>query len=145
MTNEAENKESSSAGDVYRQFQTAYEDYFQDLQKAWFEVHRRFQKLYTDHEQAAGQAWLNRDKAAFDAELEKHNKEYEVACNASNPAKEYAEAYARYKAATQKAMVGVNELDPMMLQQVGQSLYIVSSWAQMLSCCGPGIDAATAG
>jgi hypothetical protein len=53
MTNEAKNKESASTEDVYRQFQAAYEAYFQDICKAWFEVCRRFQKLHSDHQQAA--------------------------------------------------------------------------------------------
>jgi hypothetical protein len=146
MTNEAENKGPSSTftpEDAYRQLQAAHEGYFQDLQKVWIGVQHRFQKLHTDHAQAAEQAWVNRDKEAFEAELEKHRNEYEAAVGESNPTKDYAEAYSRYKAATLKAMTAVS--DPTMLQQVGQSLYIVSSWAQVLNCAAPAVDAKNPG
>lgn len=126
----------SSRDELLRQFQTAFDEYYLDLQKASLDATQRFQKMQMEFEQSAEQASRTREPAAVQAEVDNYRRAYTNACNELSPASVCSDTYKKYVAATQRAMSGASakDLDPLMLNQLGQAFLLIANSAQSLTC-----------
>lgn len=136
--------EKDTAAVPFREFQTAFDNYFSDLNAACNDARRRFQEIqleYVRNLQSQMQTQATKDVLTFQKDFQtvqdKFTRDVQSASMDTSSFNRFSEAYDKYRKSVQGALNNA-DLDPTTMAILGQHMLMV---AQTASCMAPATTA----
>ncbi len=128
--------DAGGPNDAFNQFETAFLEYFKDVNTIAFEAAENARRMQVDYDREMMSAT---DETSARTIFEKFQKQAAETGEDLSPAAAFVKAYEKYTGATSTAFSGAasTKLDPATITALGQSLIMVATHAAATFCYPP--------